>query len=198
MLLAARHALAEHGWQGSTIESIARAADVSRQAVYEQFGDRDALFAAAVADVEERVLARAGAWASDTGEPDLRCWIRANYRAMFDLVAEYPDTMPVLAEAERCGNPALSRLRTRLAEVYAAASRQRWAAYGVEPGRADTALVTMYLAMTESLVNLSWQGAPPDRDALVDLLTEFTLGGLHRLHEREDVIDRLRGGSAEE
>lgn len=193
VLLAGRHAFAEHGRQGSTIERIARDAGVTRQAIYEQFGDRAALFAAVVADVEERVFEWVGTRAGDDSEPNLRRWVRANYAAIFDFVACHPDAMPVLAEAERCGDPALNRLRTRLAEIYAEASRQRWAAYGIEPGRADSALVTMYLAMTEALVNLPWQGDPPDRDALVDLLTEFTIGGLLRLHaQAADVIDRLR------
>jgi hypothetical protein len=112
---------------------------------------------------------------------------------MFAFVAANPDSFPVLREAEHAGDPALTRLRGRLAQVYTEASRQRWAAHGVEPGRADRALVTLYFAMTEALVQASWDGEPPDREALIDLLTEFTVGGVRRLHEHTpDVIDRLR------
>lgn len=191
VLLAARHVFATHGRHGATVGQIAHDAGVTRQRVYEQFGDRATLFTAVVSDVEERVFEWVGARARDNSEPNLRQWARRNYAAMFDFVAAAPDAMPVLAEAERCGDPAMGRLRTRLAEVYVEASRQRWAAYGIEPGRADTALATMYLAMTESLVKLPWQGDPPDRDALVELLTEFTIGGVLRLHEHPEIIARL-------
>lgn len=191
MLLAARHAFATHGQHGATIGGIARDAAVSRQNVYEQFGDRAALFTAVVADVEESVFEWVGARARDDSEPNLRQWAHRNYAAMFDFVAAAPDAMPLLAEAERCGDPALSRLRGRLAELYAEVSRQRWAAYGIEPGRADTALATMYLAMTEALVNLPWQDEPPNREALVELLTEFTIGGVMRLHDAPEILERL-------
>lgn len=192
VLLAARHVFAAHGLRGATIEGIAQQAGVTRQVVYEQFTDRQELFAAVVADVEERTFQRVGARARDDSEPNLRRWAHANYAAMFDFVSENPDAMPVLAEAERTGEPALTRLRTRLAELYAAASKQRWAEHGIESGRTDTALATMYLAMTEALVNHAWQGDPPEREALVDLLTEFTIGGVERLRAQTDLIERLR------
>lgn len=193
ILLAARHAFAEHGEHGTTVERVARDAAVTRQAVYEQFTDRAGLFRAVVADVEERVVEWVGAQARDNSEPNLRRWIRANYASLFEFVANHPDAMPVLTKAERAGDPALTRVRGRLAELYTEASRQRWAEYGIEPGRADTALVTMYITMTESLVNLPWDDDPPERDALVDLLTEFTVGGLQRLHEQAaEVMRRLR------
>jgi AcrR family transcriptional regulator len=166
---------------------------VTRQAVYEQFGDRAALFAQVVAVVEEQAFAAIGARAQDGWQPELRSWVRDNYANMFAFVAANPDSFPVLREAERAGDLALTRLRGRLAQVYTEASRQRWAALGVEPGRADRVLVTLYFAMTEALVQASWDGEPPDREALIDLLTEFTVGGVRRLHEHTpDVITRLR------
>src|SRR5699024_10448466 len=79
-----------------------------------------------------------------------------------------------------------SPLQTRVVECAVATAHHH-----SEPGRAGTALATMYLAMTESLVKLPWQGDPPDRDALVELLTEFTIGGVLRLHEHPEIIARL-------
>jgi AcrR family transcriptional regulator len=188
VLNAAAHMFAVHGAQAATIEQIAREAGVTRQAVYEQFGDRAALFAQVVAVVEERAFAAIG-----PRMPGNRSWVRDNYANMFAFVAANPDSFPVLREAERAGDLALTRLRGRLAQVYTDASRQRWAAHGVEPGRADRVLVSLYFAMTEALVQASWDGEPPDREALIDLLTEFTVGGVRRLHEHTpDVITRLR------
>lgn len=193
VLSAARQVFAAHGVHGATIEQIAREAGLNRQAVYELFGDKGAVFARTVADTEELAYTTISERGAGDADLDLKSWAHKNYANLFAFVAEHPDALPVLQEAERTGNPALSRLRSRLAEVYTAASRERWAAHGIEPGRADTALVAMYFAMTEALVNLSWSGDAPDRDALIDLLTEFTIGGVLRLHTHSpDVIDRVR------
>lgn len=193
VLAAARHVFATHGTQGATIEQIAREAGLTRQTVYELFGDKTELFARTVEDIEELAYTRIAELGSGDADLDLKSWARKNYANLFAFVAEHPDALPVLQEAERGGDPALTRLRSRLAEVYTAASRQRWAQFGVEPGRADTALVAMYFAMTEALVNLSWPGEAPDRDALIDLLTEFTIGGVLRLHAHAaEVMERVR------
>ncbi|GAA5163623.1 MULTISPECIES: TetR/AcrR family transcriptional regulator [Amycolatopsis] len=193
VLAAARQVFATAGVQGATIEQIARQAGLSRQAVYELFGDKTHLFEQAVADLEEQAYRTIAERGSGDADLDLKSWARKNYANLFAFVAEHPEAMPLLQEAERAGNPALTRLRARLAEVYQEASARRWAAYGVEPGRADVALVAMYFAMTETLVNLSWPGEPPDREALIDLLTEFTIGGVLRLHgQTPEVIDRVR------
>lgn len=193
VLSAARQVFATHGVQGATIEQIARQAGLSRQTVYELFGDKGELFDQTVTDTEELAYTTIAERGAGDADLDLRLWAHKNYANMFAFVAEHPDALPVLQEAERAGNPAATRLRSRLAEVYTTASRERWAAHGVEPGRADTALVAMYFAMTEALVNLSWPGEAPDRDALIDLLTEFTIGGVLRLHTHaSDVIERVR------
>lgn len=193
VLRAAAQVVAQQGMQAATIERIAREAGVSRQAVYEQFGDRATLFAEVVADVEERAFAAiAGPSVGDTG-PGLKAWARANYANMFAFVERSPEAFGVLRAAERTGDPALTRLRERLAVVYAEASRKRWAAHGIESGRADKALVTLFFAMTESLVQVNWDGEPPDSDALIDLLTEFTVGGVARLQTKAGgIMDRLR------
>jgi len=193
VLIAAGHVFATNGLQGATIEQIARQAGLTRQAVYELYGDKHAVFDAAVARAEEEAYAAIASAGSSDSELDLKEWARKNYATLFEFVATHPDTLPLFQEAERAGNQALSRLRQRLARVYTEASGRRWAAYGVEPGRADTALVTMYFAMVESLVRLQWDGEAPDRDALLDLLTEFTVGGVLRLYSQApEVIDRVR------
>ncbi|OZM71542.1 TetR family transcriptional regulator [Amycolatopsis antarctica] len=194
MLGAARRVFAEHGPRAGTIEQIARAAGVSRQAVYDRFRDRATLVDAVVREIGEEAFAAIGAPAARWADPDLRAWTRANYAAMFTFVAEHPEAMPLLQEAERTGDPALTRLRGRLAEVYAKAVRARFAAHGVRTGGGDRALVAMYFAMTEALVGLADGGDAAEREAFIDLLTEFTVGGVLRLYEHAPgVLDRLRG-----
>jgi AcrR family transcriptional regulator len=162
---AARQVFALHGVQGQ----IARWAGLTRQSVYELFDDKTAPFEQMVADLEELAYATLAEHGGGGTDLDLKTWARPNYATMFAFVAVHPDALPVLQEAERAGIPALTRLRARLAEVYTAASRRRWAAHGIEPGRADTALVATYFAMTEALVNLSWAGEAPDREAIIEL-----------------------------
>ncbi|WP_424923272.1 TetR/AcrR family transcriptional regulator [Amycolatopsis arida] len=191
MLVAAREVFATQGSTAATVEQIARTAGLTRQSVYEHFGDKSALFAAVVAEVEELAVDWIGARARD-GTEDLRAWARSNFAAMFEFVAEHPAALPVLQEAERAGDPALSRVRARLARLYTEASRRRWAEHGIEPGRTDVALVTMSMAMAEALVNQAWEAEPPPREALIDLLTEFTIGGVQRLREHgADILTRL-------
>jgi AcrR family transcriptional regulator len=193
VLHATAKVVAQHGMQGATIEQIAREAGVSRQAVYEQFGDRATLFSEVVAVTEEQAFAAIAGPSVTDPQPGLRAWARANYANMVTFVADSPEAYGVLRAAERAGDPALTRLRERLAVVYADASRKRWAAHGIDSGRADRALVTLFFAMTESLVQATWDGEPPDQEALIDLLTEFTVGGVARLQTKaSDVIDRLR------
>jgi AcrR family transcriptional regulator len=193
VLHATAKVVAQHGMQGATIEQIAREAGVSRQSVYERFGDRATLFAEVVAATEEQAFAAIAGPSVTDPQPGLRAWARANYANMVTFVADSPEAYGVLRAAERAGDPALTRLRERLAVVYADASRKRWAAHGIDSGRADRALVTLFFAMTESLVQATWDGEPPDQDALIDLLTEFTVGGVARLQTKaSDVIDRLR------
>ncbi|AXB46451.1 TetR/AcrR family transcriptional regulator [Amycolatopsis albispora] len=193
ILGAARRVFAESGPQAATVEQIAGAAGVTRQAVYETYGGKKELFAEAVKATEELIHAKVGKPALDASEPKLRVWARANYAAMFAFVAEHPDALPLLQQAERAGDPALNRVRARLATIYAEASRARWAAQGVESGRTDKALVAMYFAMTEALVGMSWDEPAPDPEALIDLLTEFTVGGVLRLQgHAPEIIARLR------
>lgn|SRR5690606_29150317 len=218
VLTAARAVFAERGRSGATIEQIAREAGVRRQTVYELFEDRGTLFDQVVADAEELAYATIAERGAADAELDLHTWARRNYAAMFTLASDHPDVLAVLQQAERAGTGALTRLRGRLAEVYTEASRRRWAEHGVEPGRANTALVAMWFAMAETLVAMRWPAGAgstadpagetdgrataetsagdadaPDPEALIDLLTEFTVGGVLRLQRHTpDVIDRLR------
>ncbi len=59
---------AREGFAGSSIDLIAAEAGVSRQTVYNQFGDKEAVFAAVVADTTER--ANAGLFAALASFPD--------------------------------------------------------------------------------------------------------------------------------
>ncbi|NUR89987.1 MAG: TetR/AcrR family transcriptional regulator, partial [Nonomuraea sp.] len=61
LIAAGRKLFAEHGFAGVGTETIVRAADVSRGALYHQFGDKTELFAAVLGHVEGGVSARLAA-----------------------------------------------------------------------------------------------------------------------------------------
>ncbi|MFD0364238.1 TetR/AcrR family transcriptional regulator [Nocardia sp. GCM10030253] len=68
ILDAARGLIVRDGYASISMHAIARAAGVTRPAVYAEFGDRDALFAALLAREEERVLAMAAASTPELAE----------------------------------------------------------------------------------------------------------------------------------
>lgn len=191
VLAAARRVFGRSGLAGAGIGRIAREAGVSRQAVYALYGDKAALFRATVADVEEDLYAAVSGDVLAPTEEDLLTVARRDYARLFDFVRDHPDAYPVLREAERTGDPALARVHARLVPLYAEGSRRRFAASGIESGRADEVLVSLYFAMTEALA--TGQEHDADRAALLDLLAEFTVGGVSRvLRHRPDIIMRLR------
>ncbi|MEZ0365303.1 TetR family transcriptional regulator [Mycobacterium sp. pUA109] len=103
ILGAAREAFAEHGWAGTTIRAVARAADVDPALVYHYFGSKEGLLDAAttppqkwldgVAAAQQRPIAEMGAamlrllltsWADDDVAPTLR--------AILQIAAHEPAT----------------------------------------------------------------------------------------------------------
>ncbi|MHA6802733.1 TetR/AcrR family transcriptional regulator [Salinifilum ghardaiensis] len=189
---AAVRAFARSG-ESATIEEVARTAGLTRQSVYELFGGRAELFDAAAQRALDRAVAALSAEVLEPEDEELELVARRSYARMFEFVERQPEVYDVLHVAEQTGRPGLTELCSRLAPVYAAASRRRWEAEGVSSGGADDALVALYFAMTESMVRLSRTDGGPDREALLELLTEFTVGGVTRLlRQSPHVIDRLR------
>lgn len=96
-MAAAVRLVSERGTTAIPVTDLAEAADVSRQLVYLQFGDRDALLVAAAADLVERELAphaEAGADPSAGASALGRHFAehRAFYRAMLTGSCAFPMT----------------------------------------------------------------------------------------------------------
>ncbi|MDT0305401.1 TetR/AcrR family transcriptional regulator [Streptomyces sp. DSM 44917] len=196
VLAAARRAFAVHGMQAS-VEGIARDAGVSRRSVYEQFGDKRALFGHVLEDLRERADRAIGEAFADDREMELTDWVRNGYRWLFRFLAENPEARAIGELAEELGHPVSEYLRGRYAEAVGAASRRRWAEAGIDIGRVDVLLMALYSAMTDAAVKLKWPGARPEDEDVINLLTEFTAGGLIRLAvEAPDALARLRPGAA--
>lgn len=193
VLHAATRAFVHTGAETATIEEIARLAGLTRQSVYELYGERGALFDAAVNRARERAIDALSGGVLHPPEADLATVARRDYARIFEFVSNEPAEYELLRLAERRGNEVLTELHAQLAPLYASASRRRWEAAGVESGRADEALVALYFAMAEEVVRMSRSADEQRSAALLDLLTEFTVGGVTRiLRHTPGVIDRLR------
>jgi AcrR family transcriptional regulator len=193
---------ARDGFRGATIEAIAREAGVSRQALYDQFADKAELFAQVVAQIEAKSTAAMSDRLRDYDGLTLGAWLRASYRLALEENDAYPDWRAVLEEAERNGNPAMTRKRNTYAAILVGNSRERWDSFsrtiGREPvpfevSRVEAAQVALCFGMLEAIMDLRWPGGPPpDRDTLVEFLTEFTLGGLVRVQTKiPEIVAKL-------
>jgi AcrR family transcriptional regulator len=189
----ARAVLAENGYHGATIEAVARRSGTARPTVYELFGGKSRLFDAVLDDAAERVVARLSAGYAESAELPLEEFVRHNYAVAFELIEQERDAVTVLLAAEQgaaddtVGIPDV--VRTRVLHELAEVTRARWAALGVEIGESADLLAQMFFRMTEGLAVRHANDERWDRDAFIDLLTEFTLGGIARLWEQSlDVL----------
>jgi AcrR family transcriptional regulator len=88
LVAAARPLFAEHGYAAISTDQIARAAGVTRGALYHQFSGKEELFAAVVEQIEEEIAARIGADIAAAAPTDTEAMIRANIDAFLAACAE--------------------------------------------------------------------------------------------------------------
>lgn len=68
ILTASRAAFAEHGWAGTTIRAVARAADVDPALIYHYFGSKESLLDAATQPPQKWLEAVAATWQAPTAQ----------------------------------------------------------------------------------------------------------------------------------
>jgi AcrR family transcriptional regulator len=124
---AAREALVRDGYRSTTLDEVARAADVARATVYYQFGSKAGLLEAVVADIERRAGQAAVADAVELPDPvdALRRTFLAGcgfwaaehrvIRRLTGLAAVDDEIKRVIAEVETHRLPLMARLVDRLA-----------------------------------------------------------------------------------
>jgi AcrR family transcriptional regulator len=193
VLESARTVFAQHGYHGATIEAVARGSGTPRPTVYELFGSKDELFAAVVDDSAERVVARLSASFTESDGWELADFVRHNFAAVFELFEQDRDAVTVLLNAEQgaVDGPAaaLGDVRRRVLHDVAEFTRSRWDALGVDIGEAGEIMAVMFFRMAEGLAMRQADEPGWSRDAFIDLLTEFTLGGIARLwRQAQDVL----------
>jgi AcrR family transcriptional regulator len=186
ILDAAAAAFAERGSTAVPVEAIAAAAGINKALVYEHYRTKDDLFAAVAVRERDRLVdfiaTRYGHSIGKTG----RERVRDRFHAFLDFGAAHPtslailalpETAPVLARAGR--GSATADLARYLADELGQA--------GLPTGELPAILAAMFVGMANEVIHRS-AGAEWDPEAVVDLLTDFTLAGLAGIER--DVLAR--------
>ncbi|HJQ05216.1 MAG TPA: TetR/AcrR family transcriptional regulator [Nocardioides sp.] len=90
LVSAARALVAEHGYAALSTDQIAKAAGVTRGALYHQFDGKEELFAAVFEQVESEIAERIDAFIEAAAPTDVESTLRANIDAWLATCAE-PD-----------------------------------------------------------------------------------------------------------
>ena len=193
VLDAARTVFAQHGFHGATIEAVARLSGTPRPTVYELFGTKDDLFVVVVDDAAERVVSRLSESFGESEEFSLEAFVRHNFAAVFDLFERDRDAVMVLLNAEQgvVDRPtsAPADMRTQVLQQVSEFTRSRWGALGLDVGASAEIMALIFFRMAESLAVRRISDPGWDREAFIDLLTQFTIGGINRLWEHhQDVL----------
>ena len=112
---------------------------------------------------------------------------------MFDLFEQDRDAVMVLLNAEQGvvdrPTPAPAEMRTRVLQEVSEFTRSRWGLLGLDVGASAEIMAVIFFRMAEALAIRQTSDPGWDREAFIDLLTQFTLGGINRLWEHgQDVL----------
>ena len=130
---------------------------------------------------------------SESQDYSLEDFVRHNFAAVFDLFEQDRDAVTVLLNAEQGSvdrpTSAPTTVRMRVLQEISEFTRSRWEALGVDIGESAEIMGLMFFRMAEGLAIRQADDPGWDRDAFIDLLTEFTLGGIERLWaQSQDVL----------
>jgi AcrR family transcriptional regulator len=166
----ARAQFAEHGYAGVGTEAIVRAAGVTRGALYHQFADKAALFAAVFEAVEAEVMARIDAAVANSGLADV-----------IDLMKLGSDTW-----LDACSEPAISRII--LIDAPSVLGWERWREIGLRYGMG---MVQGLLTYAMSIGRIAEQPVEPLAHVFIGALDEATLYAV--LHaDRDQALAEVR------
>ena len=170
LLQVAREQFATHGYAGVGTEAIVRAAGVTRGALYHQFADKEALFAAVFEAVEAEVMARIDAAVATSGLADV-----------IELMKLGADTW-----LDACSDPAISRII--LVDAPAVLGWERWREIGLGYG---LGMVQGLLTHAISIGRIAEQPVEPLAHVFIGALDEATLYAV-RSADREVALREVR------
>jgi AcrR family transcriptional regulator len=180
----ARAAFTEHGYDGVTMSSIARDADVPRPVLYEVIGSKERLLAAVADQVADELIAAVDERFSQPSALDRPAddLVRDDIRWFVELVASEPSFSAILRQAGQLASSAddpVARARRRLEDRIAQLHIARGHAFGVERDASARVLAVVVLAVFEAVaVRVGEPGWPAS--AVAELVGEFAAGGYVR------------------
>jgi AcrR family transcriptional regulator len=177
ILDAALAVFAVDGPKGATIDEIARRAGVARAQIYEAFPSKDALFTAALERESQRITDHMRLVSRRAFELPIVERTRALYRAIYDYAELFPESLQLLTQVAYVPGADHQGRRTYrglLAELL----RDQLVELGWPARRLPDILATMFMALGEATSRRCFDEPGWNGDALVELLTHFTLGGL--------------------
>lgn len=190
ILRGARSVFASVGRWAATIEQIAETSGVTRQAVYEQFGSKEALFDATVHQLlSEELLAAVGPLPEAEVETR-RGWAFHMLAVVYTVFRDEPETFALFKEAQRVGHPEATPFLDSLRVMYADTLRVVYP--DPELGHAADVVAGMVIGMVEALLTMDHPRGAPSTDTVVDLVREFVQGGMGRLQQFPGLVDALR------
>lgn len=166
----ARERFAAHGYAGVGTEQIVRAAGVTRGALYHQFADKQALFAAVFEAVEADVMERIDAAVATSGLADV-----------IELMKLGADTW-----LDACSDPAISRII--LVDAPAVLGWERWREIGLRYG---LGMVQGLLTHAMAIGRIAAQPVEPLAHVFIGALDEATLYAV-RADDRAAALREVR------
>ncbi|MHB1139213.1 MAG: TetR/AcrR family transcriptional regulator [Microthrixaceae bacterium] len=173
--------LMEHGFDGTTIEEIARTAGVTRPIVYEHHGSKEGVYLACLARARRRLVEEYAAALEGRSEP--REVIRASAEVWFSVVDRDPRRWMLLFGTSVPLTPDLAEKvraeQERNSGFYRAGVR-RWARPEVSDDR--VAVAAQMIAMTGGQLAQWWlSNRHIPVDEIVEYFTDFCWHGLRPL-----------------
>jgi TetR/AcrR family transcriptional repressor of mexJK operon len=174
----------EHGFNGTTIDAIAQAADMGKQAVYTRFTDKERLFNAVIQRLRETAVFQQ--LPADAGHP-IAEGLPSRIAAIFaDATRPYSMTVSKLALREGRRFPELVPLLvegtlerfTRPLAAYIAARNQAGEVRDIDPLEAASMCIDLILAEITLSICTDTEISQDRIDACVTRIADFTLRGI--------------------
>lgn len=150
-----RRVFAEHGYKGTSVEEIARAAGVSKPIVYEHFGGKEGLYAVIV-DREMEGLVQRVARSIGTGSPRVR--FESAVVAFLTYAEERPDGFIVLTRDAPSSGGGMTSVISDLSDQIRDIFDIQFSALGLDP--AVSPIVAHALIGMVTQAGLYWSANP--------------------------------------
>jgi AcrR family transcriptional regulator len=183
ILSVAEELFAERGYEGASMDELARRTGVSKPMIYELGGNKEELFRRCFERSGEELSARMVEAVAES-QGDLAGEIRGTARAFYEFIEEHSSAWAMLFSLDTGGRTeaSVSAIRRQQAQFTATRIIRRASDRGIEldPERANAAAALLNSGY-ETLAH--WRRDHPDTstDELVEWLVEFAVPGLEAL-----------------